>query len=153
MLGGVDHGVAGAVALDQVIQEFVHRVEVLAAECGVPGRRLTQVIGRANTVLAAELSQLPDILQVGARDVDAQEDGIAVAVLLLYQVVEVRPDGIERFGQAWFFADAVNGHVEGSDPGIREAIGHSRCQQASIGRKVEITALSRRVPDELFHEG
>lgn len=83
------------------------------------------VIG-GDGVFVRDLSQLLDVLEISARDVDVEEDILAVAVLFFDQILKIAANRGERLGQAGLFVHYVDGEVESGHSGIGEPIDYIR---------------------------
>ena len=76
---------------------FVRVLEVLIL---LKQRRFIDVVVGGDAVVVGDLGQLPHVVEIVAADIDVEEDGVAVSVLLADQVVELLANRRQRFGQA-----------------------------------------------------
>ncbi len=87
-------------------------------------RRLVDVVIGGNAVIVCYLRQLSNItsMLLKTADVDIEENRIAVLVLFLDQIVEIRANRYQCLRQTRFFVDGVSSEVEGGNSGVSEPV-------------------------------
>ena len=95
----------------------------------------------ADTNVVSDLSKLPDVLQVNARDVDVEENAEIVNVLLLDQVIEIRPDRLECLRQLLAIGDRIHREIEGGHAGIGQPVDDLGARQTAVGGHIDPEAL------------
>jgi len=80
------------------------------------------VEGERDSVVMGNLDELLDVVDVGSAYVYVEENGVAVAVLPLDEVLKVGLHVFEGLWQARLFLYGVDGEVDRGDPGVGEAI-------------------------------
>src|SRR5262249_45817898 len=85
-------------------------------------------------------------------DVDIQEYGVPVAVLLLDQILEVAANGAQRFWQTRLLVDHVSGKIECGHARVREAIDDVWLQQTTVRGDVDPESLPSGVVHQLVDE-
>ena len=109
------------------------------------------VVGR-DAVVVSNLGQLLNIVHVVMADVDIEHHRVAVVMLPLDEIIEVRPNRIERFGQRLSFLDRINRQVDSRDASVAQAIDHVRLHQPAVGRQVNEDVFLGAVVNDLVNE-
>ena len=98
------------------------------------------------------LDELLDVVYVCAADIGVEEDRVAIAILPLYEIVEVGAHMFKRFWQPGSFLDGVYRKIDCGDSGIGERVDHPRTKQTRIGFKVDPKIFLCGVVHHFVHE-
>ena len=103
-------------------------------------------------VVVRVLCERTYVFVVVAANVYVEERHVSVDILLTNQVFEVLLNGNKRFWQAWFFLPGVESKVDHSQPGVAQAIGYFRAEQAAVRTEVSPKALLGCIADDFMGE-
>jgi len=78
-----------------------------------------------------DFGQLFDVLDVCAADVGVEKPWCSRSGIAFDEIVEVRADVLQRFGQTRLFLDGVHGEIDGGDSGVSQAVGYFRPQKGA----------------------
>src|SRR5882724_737625 len=82
-------------------------------------------------------------------DVDIEHDRVAVVMLALDQVIEIRPNRVQRFRQRLALFYRINGQIKCGNARVAETIDYIRLHQAAIGWQVNENISLSTVVDDL----
>src|SRR5882724_7407187 len=82
-------------------------------------------------------------------DVDIEHDRVAVVMLALNQVIEVRPNRVQRFRQRLALLYRINRQIKRGDARIAKTINYIRLHQAAIGWQVDENISLSTVVDDI----
>ena len=87
---------------------------------------------------------------IGAADIHVEKHGVAIAILALDQVIEIRSHVFEGLGQAGLYFTASTAKLNGGDAGIGQAVDDVRAAAGgALVANVNPKAFLRRVVDTL----
>src|SRR5258708_19041873 len=108
--------------------------------------------GKGDGGVVGDLGEFLDVLDVGAANVGVGKHGIAIAVLAFDEIVEIRADVLQSFGQAGLFRYRIDGEIDGGDSGVSQAVRYFRPKKACVGRQVDPKIILRCVVHDFVDE-
>ena len=107
---GINHFVALALLVNQPVEQIVDHGEILRADVGVVSVQVLEmgllhhgsfvdVERERDSAVVGDFDKLFDVVDIRAADIGVEENGIAVAILPLHQIVEIRAHVFESFWQ------------------------------------------------------